>query len=496
LESLFYQRFFSYIRNSLFIHGIFNAFVLNAQYFFSGAYYFELLRPPLVPLLLGAVRIFSWKLAPYIFIIISSFLLMHSTLLLAKKFNYNKVLFYALSTNAYVLLIGVVNGSELLFLALLQFGIYAMLSQEITSGLFFALAALTRYAGLIFAPLILFQKNIKKVFLSIIIYCVAIGPWLLYNKYTTGNFFTSIADQYANNILLRQQISSKGYPFLLDFLIFGNYLLPFLIIGILLLIYGISKELNIKKISLHNMKNLFFKYKIDFFMLIIFFILYYQYVTTPLRATRYLFPAILPVAFFAYKGITKTLEYFSIKNKIYLVATIIIVISVLSAFTIQFYSNNNEELTSINVLKILEELELDNCELMSNIWVGLNAKGLFSQPAPRASQMNSSIQEGFIIALLKYGDEPEYVSNQSFLEKFPIIFDSEQYIIIGSSCKKPTKFNLTYLEQTKIYIENAHNYSINTNPCFVMFSKHKLLEQSCNFINGNGFKSDENRAIG
>jgi hypothetical protein len=63
------------------------------------------------------------------------------------------------------------------------------------------LAILTRYSSLVFIPFLLFQKKIKFIFSSYFALFLTTLPWFLYNFNKTGNFFTSISDQYANNIL-------------------------------------------------------------------------------------------------------------------------------------------------------------------------------------------------------------------------------------------------------------------------------------------------------
>ena len=50
----------------------FTTYILNAKYLFSNGNYFEWIRNPLTAALIGIFSIFTWKLAPYFYIIFVS----------------------------------------------------------------------------------------------------------------------------------------------------------------------------------------------------------------------------------------------------------------------------------------------------------------------------------------------------------------------------------------------------------------------------------------
>ena len=165
----------------------FSSYVENAKYLFSGGTYFEPLRPPLMPFILGILSIFGFSIAEYMYIILASALFMYSSAKLAETLDFDKVAFYAVSLNAYVLISGLYNGTELLSVALLELSIAAIIKKEEISGFYLALSALSRYTGLALFPLLIFLGNPKKIVKSIILFSIPLSIWFLYNYIKFGN---------------------------------------------------------------------------------------------------------------------------------------------------------------------------------------------------------------------------------------------------------------------------------------------------------------------
>jgi len=453
----------------------FSAYVLNAQYWFSGGAYFEPLRPPLMPFLLGVFSFLGWKAAEYVFIIFVSVLFLYSSLKLSEALKFDPTLFYLLSLNPYVLVMGLLNGTELLSFVFLELFLWALLKDRSSSGIFLGLACLSRYSMLCFLPLILFHRNLKKIIKSLFFFSLSLSPWLAYNFYKFGNFFTSIADQYANNILYRGYIVQHFNFF--ELILVPNVLLPFFLFGIFIAVKKLTKNLSMEKS------------KAEILMFLILAISLYSFFRIPIKSVRYLFPLILPVVYFSYLGVKKSKAFskvFSISLIMLSLVTSFLWFSSIPVEPLHLYSSSIDTLNKLN---------LTNCSVSSNAWVMLNYLGKHAIPYPRRELVNSTIQEGYVLLLFKSPKEPKYVLNETFISSLPVVFENNRYVIIfkGGRCKPPEIFDKTYLEQVNDYKLKTCGKGINHNPCFTVFHDFSTLEALCNFINFKGFKVDEYR---
>jgi hypothetical protein len=209
----------------------FIAYVLNAKHIFNGNIYFETFRPPLTSFIIGVfAQITGFAISEILYIIFVNILFCISIILLSKTIDFNPEIFYLLLLTPFVLFYGLLNGTELLFVTFLIFGINLILKNNWISGVFIGLSALTRYTGIIFGLLLLFNSGIKNKIKSIILFCVTFIPWFVYNRIEFGNFFTSIADQYFQNIISR--IGIEQTPQLIHFIYIQSFLYVFTTIGL------------------------------------------------------------------------------------------------------------------------------------------------------------------------------------------------------------------------------------------------------------------------
>src|SRR3989344_3792254 len=105
----------------------FSAYVSNAQYWAGDRDYYEPYRPPLMPLSLIILSIFSWKFAEYIFIILVSLLFLYSSSRVAEALNVDKALFYLFSLSPFALFHGMISGTEILSLSLLELFVVSLI---------------------------------------------------------------------------------------------------------------------------------------------------------------------------------------------------------------------------------------------------------------------------------------------------------------------------------------------------------------------------------
>lgn len=424
---MFISIFFLSTMFFLFQHAIhkqawdFYVYTMNGKFWFYDGHYFELYRAPLAPLMLGILG--SNFIAEYLYIVLVSAIFACSSYLLARKLNFDEVVFYALSMNVFVLLEGLLNGTELLSLALFELAIVAILADRCSSGFFMGLSFLARYNMLAFLPALLFHRNWKKVILSFVLFFLAVFPWLLYNKLFFGNFFASIADSYALNVFFRRTASES--PSFFDFLAVANFLLPFFILGILK----------------------FRKDRKDLLMVLILILAIVGYLNTPHKTARYLFTATLPLVYFSTKGIKWKREY----------AFLLFCFSICCFSVTKPYPPVYEEMG-----QKLEELNLTHCKIRSNLWPYLNYMGYKVYPPVKPDLAQQEVEKGVILAYYRYAE--------GYANVTPLIYDGGYYQIFGypQNCTKAgDKIVFIYLEQVN-YTLKVRGYDYGYGYCDVL----------------------------
>jgi len=464
-----------FIQHSTTISWDFSAYVLNAKYFLMQGTYFEPFRPPLAAMIIGALSVFGWLVAEYLFIIISSALFAYSSTKLAKNLKINKNIFYALSFTAYAFIFGTFAGTELLTSALLILAIAYTLEKKPLAGLMLGIGMLLRYQMAMFLPILLLDFNKKRFIQNIILFIIPIAAWLAYNFFKYGNMFTSIADQYALNILYRNYLTTP--PQFEHFLTIIGILFPLMIIGI---IYVINKIVRGKS----RLKNELTKPTL--IMLFIILIAIYGYISSPIKDARYLFIAIIPAAYFS------TILFEMIKQKAGQNAKVIVTIIVALIFITNLgiatqstnYFEHNE--TKLNhAMNEVKKLGGENCKVLSTSWVLLNYLGLKTGPAPQKPNIQRELDKGTIILIFPSDGDPKYTKDINYLQSLPVKVKTNDYCIIyNGGCAPKERLDKTYLEMLNKEVKEMYNYEIETNPCKVLFEKNKTIQDICLFING------------
>lgn len=444
----------------------FAAYVLNAKYWFGERIYFEPLRPPLTPFIIGVFgSVFGWKASEYLYIILTSSIFLFSTLKLAKSLNLNRLCFYAISLNIYVLLTGLFVGTELLSFAFLQLFIAGLIEGK-NSGHFLALSSLTRYNLLSMLPLLICYKKPRKIIKNFLLFFFVWLPWLIYNYFSYGNILASFFDNYLLNIKERQYMYQTFNP--THILLVTNFLTPFFFLSLFHFLLSLRRKPITLKFLLSK--------KIEFLMLLIFIITILLYINTPLKDPRFLFNLTLPVVYFSsiaypFKKFRKSLMLFSIT---------IFIFSLISSLLLSPQETDSCLQPYKAAVERIENLNLKNCSMMSNGWVYLNYLGQASKPSLRKELVLPLIQEGELILLFYHISEPEYTKNSTFIENLPIIYKDNRYVLIGNSrCKEKEIFDMSYLNQLAQIIQKIYNYSIDENYCKLIFD-NDVLAKLCN----------------
>ncbi len=408
----------------------FAAYAMNAQYFAGGSY-FEWFRPPLMPFVLFVLG--NGLSSEYAYIILVSALHLYSTIRLADTLKIGRTPFYVFSLTAFSMAYAFSVGTEMLSLALLQLFLAHIKTPK--AGAFLGLAALARYPNVIYFPLLLFQKDAKKIALSCILLLAVFLPWLLFNYAATGDALTSVADSYAINFLFRRGVYENSFS-IADILIPLNIVLP-------LFLFGLAKK--VKKIN-----------EQDAMMLVFFSLTIFSFVNFPLKYPRFLYALIIPAAYFA----SAWLSGMGKKNALiisYAAASVLILIMFLPSATLE-------------PTGLYEKLASDNiCATQSNVWVPLNYYGRLSEPFPYMEQVNDSIRDGYRILLMKHVHDPLYVANETFLHGFPVIEENGAYILLGNDCRTPEPYYKPFLQRQNEYY-GKYKRHLNLTPAKALFS--------------------------
>jgi hypothetical protein len=287
--------------------------VLNARYWFADGSYFEMLRPPLAPAMIGIFSVFSWRASEYMLIIASSLIYLHAMRRLAMATRLDAKLFYMMSLTPYFVLTATVDGTELLGLALFTEFLASALSKGRKAGShFLGLAMLARYNFIPYAAFILLYKP-KQWLREAVLLITTIAPWLAYNYIKYGNALASVLDNrymnFTSRAYMHQPIS------IMHLIIAINILIPLFMYGICISIRTIlenskDKERKPKTSGTINKAKKWVQLpikidKITISMLAVMAITVAMYAMTPQKQVRYLFNLVLPVAYFSTIGLQR-----------------------------------------------------------------------------------------------------------------------------------------------------------------------------------------------
>ena len=474
----------------------FISYVLNAKYFAGQGAYFEMLRPPLVPFSIFLLSFLKWKLTEYAFIFLASLLFVYSITRLAKKLSINKALFYSVLLSPFVLNYGLINGSELLSVSLIALSITYLVENNILSGLFLGLSSLARYTGIFYFPLLFLNKKRKKIIMSFLLFILIIGSWFVYNYFTTGNIFSSIANQYALNYIFRQELIQPAN--ILHFGIVFNYYIFFVLIGLFISLKKLILEIKpIKKSFFAEVWNYINKFKVDIIFLILFIHGLYTYFSLPIKNERFMFVMVLAIGYytiiaikFIVKKIKKYYKQINLKKLYIWIALGFILLNLAISLIVVTIGENHKATQYIEASKDIKDLGFSNCSLMSNSWVILNYYGQESIPYPSEKVFQKKIDDGEKIIIFHNIGEPKYVKT-GFLDNFSSLLKKDSYTIFGNTdvCLEKHDLDTTYLEKRKKNIFEIYNYYPNVDPCYILFQHKPFLEKFCNFVNFKGFIS-------
>lgn len=442
----------------------FISYVLNAKNIFNSGLYYETARPPFAAFIIGIIaQITGYFIAEIIFIILVNLLFCVSVVYISKLLKMNKELFYLATITPFFLVFGLVNGTELLFVALLLFGIYFILKDNWISGLFIGLSALSRYTAIIFGIFLLLHKSWKNKIKSIILFCITFIPWLVYSRLFFGNFFTSIADQFHLNVTSRLDIAHL--PRFSHFISTQSLLFIFTFIGIGFIIYLLIKKKNIEKKQFN-------------FLIINILILVctlYSYLTIPFKFDRYLYALVLPIGYFTYIGLYLFYTYIKKKINIKYIYWFLLVLVIITEIVVLIYTYKEVDFKQkcITVNTLIKDNNWQDCVMYSDTWIYFYYldEDLIQLPIELHPE-NIDNQQDKVLLIYKEAQSEEIMEK---LKKMNRLDETKDFLIVGDlkNCKSKKEYNDIFYTHNSLY----------TNPCNILFNKIKIVEKICHAIN-------------
>lgn len=417
--SLFFaQRYFDGV------HWDFALYISNARYIFGGGQFVEWWVSPLAPFLMGLSSAFGWFLADYVYILAISILFLLACVKFSESFKLDKVMLYATMANAYTILYGIRNGTELLSLSMIMmFFSYAVKKDgHIKSAFFMTLSILARYNNILLLPFVLITRKARSILFSALAVIATMSPWLLFNYIKTGNPLYSIADYYVLVTLQRLYYSDPSMQ-----------AASILFLGAIACSLIIFRK-KVAKIGIY-----------DISMLMLGAAVVLSFMNTPFRDIRYLFVLVLPASYFFVK----------IFGNFRQITLAIVIFNIITASYVLSIQPRSED--SIFVIR-----NLDDCALMSNAWVYFDYRGISCEQYPLEHEVGEKIGEGYRIAIFKWVREPTYSGNSTFLSQFPNMTDTNSYVVLGNSslCKARYEINSTFTERKNEYLVSERNTTI------------------------------------
>ncbi len=445
-----FSTIFFILQHILYLSWDYSVYELNAKYLFSNGNYFEILRPPLTPVLIGILSLFNfYSFGKYAYLVFVSFLYFIACVKIADKIKINKNMFYVLCLNPYVLQKGLSVGTELLTLSLLMFFVLSYFNNK-NGGIFLGLATITRYPLALFSVLILFYKKFKKIALNAFLFSIPILIWLAYNYFATGDPFTSIADSYALNFLSRKNILQ---PFNIWHILFvANVMILFLAVY--------AYRLANPKFRRNEFKDLN-----NVLMILIAVLTIYTYASTPFKDVRYLFNLTLPLVYFSCKAVKKPNKYF-----IFILGAAFLIFSYCDLI-ITYPDASIAKSAFEKDIREINKLNIKNCSIRSDVWPLMAYYG-YSANFNKEDLTEKYVQNGEYLVLFPNYGEYKYKNLNSDL----IIMQTDRFIVLGNksiSCKPASRIYNSYLKGFNESVYLKHGYYVNIDPYYVLFTKNE-----------------------
>jgi len=455
------------------------SYLLNGTFLFGNGNYYEVYRPPFLPTLLFFLKFILQNkyFVLGIFIFLSSLFFIYSvehilkTVNLKNKEQTRLLIFFVLAINPIFISFSFIpSGTEIISVGLVLLGIsYIIASHNIKdaiySGLLFSLSSLTRYNFLLFLPVLILHRDLKKILYSIFSFSIPWFSWLAYNKLTYGKFLYSFVESYFLNVYHRKEMVEP--------LSFNEFLFLFLILTSTF----VFSAYILKRVFSHNLKHKNLLIKLLFIDLYVLLITIYVFATMPFKIERYLYPVSLFTILLVliYQSVTSqskqndsTNSHVLSSNKAYILKRVLLFLVLLfiisKIFYIQYFSfyelkNYYAPIQKeIGVISEYVKRESNNslC-IYSDYWVHYNDRGILSYP------------EGFL-----FDNFTKSFTTRNFNDKCSYIILHESKIEVHPYYNERIReVHLEGVEQARVYFILPPQKARNENTQNKYFEKYK-----------------------
>ncbi len=161
-------------------------------------YYFEPYREPVGNLIFAILySVFKYPILPYSVLAFAFYVF--SICVFANQFKIDKLIAFSVFLNAYLIYyLFVPNGGEVLAISFILMGIAYLARGSEFSGLFFGIAALSKYPAMAMFPLVLLLKDRRKILIAIAIEALVLSSWGMVDYLVYGipfySYFSSISN--------------------------------------------------------------------------------------------------------------------------------------------------------------------------------------------------------------------------------------------------------------------------------------------------------------
>jgi len=406
----------------------FLVYSMNGEYLFEGGLFMEWLRPPVASMLLGFPQlVVSRSMAEVVFVVFVSTFFLYSSYRICQEYDLNLSYFYPILMMPATIYYGAINGTEMLSLAFAMLFL-SELDRE-RSGIWLGLTFLSRYTYGIIIPLVLVQKDLKKSVKTLLVSAVPVSLWVFYNYIATGHPMKSFANYLGLNLFGRS-IHDPLNP-------------------LNLFIIGLPASLFLFLFLKGELRN-----EIDFYSNEVLFVtgfavlnLLLYFVSNP-KPLRYLYPMVLPVAFFATKAIQVNdrfeLSGYNVESK-----HLVVVFSAVSIIAASVIVVVNPLPSPQNFKDAAASAE--GCMAQSNAWPMISYAGTPTLPVTQDGDL--IVEKGYRI--IDYGDGIYGGSAD-----LPVIENGSFYTTYGnkSLCKELEPADKSWIE-TDLNINEGVNHT-------------------------------------
>ncbi len=438
--------------------------ILNGNYLLHNGYYFENFRAILESFIIGLLAFVMGNYAVYGFILLSNVIFFYAIYRITKLTGIDMFISVSLCMNFFLLAYGMMNGAELITFSFLILFVSSIYKRDVLAGFFLALAFLSKYYAILFAPLLLFlfvnKQHAKNTILFIknaVIFIVTLIPYFFFNYIRYGNFIYGFAVAYLSfGITI-----ARGFYWATHFILNGliELVIP---AGLIIVGYAIYRNKFLKK-TLNKRNSVLFGG-----LVLAFFIYYRAYgLVSNSDATFRFFLLTLIFSILILSATFTRRDYFWI----FCFALVSLLISACIIFSAVSPTNGNliamSQLSGASV-PFSSIYGTMNCTVYSNEWVYLDYYGIPAAPLPyNVNNISEPIISYFPM------------SNISL----PLRYSYGNVYIYGKNSCSFYKVNIDYFILKNQYLASINQTTLPFEPCTWISFNSTIIQNTCNYVN-------------